>query len=155
VHLFEHLYKPLDTSYNKPAVKTFADQLKAEFQAVTGRPADSTPKPTAPNHKNELKDNTSPKTGHEDETVDVLEQIETAAIDALQKNKLLINKIEGEGAAWGSVKAFFLEVLPKNIDDRDAMAYRLVAKAMDNIYGPQKTAWHTFKQDRKTYVKKS
>ena len=155
VHLFEHLYKPLDTSYNKPSVKTFAHQLKAEFQAVAGRPVDSTPKPAEPNHKNELKDNTAAKTSHEDETVDVLEQIENAAIEALQKNKLLISKIEGEGAAWGSVKAFFLEVLPKNIDDRDAMAYRLVAKAMDKIYGPQKTAWHTFKQDRKTYVKKS
>ena len=155
VHLFEHLYKPLDTSYNKSSVKTFAHQLKVEFQAATERPDIASSKPAEPTHVNEIKDTATTKAGHEDEAIDVLEQIENAAIEALRKNKVLISKIDGEGAAWGSIKAFFLEVLPKNIDDRDTMAYRLVAKAMDDIYGPQKTAWHTFKQDRKTYVRKS
>jgi hypothetical protein len=67
-------------------------------------------------------------------------------------------KIESsEGAAWGSIKAFFLEHLPDHLDDRDYLAYRLVKKAMDHFYGPQDQGWETYKNQAKnntTYVRK-
>jgi len=77
-------------------------------------------------------------------------------INALASNADLMAKIRGNGAAWGSVKALFLGVLPQNVDDRDGLAYRMVVTALNRILGEQNKAWHSFKNpDRNniTYVK--
>ena len=59
-----------------------------------------------------------------------------------------------DGAAWGSIKAFFLEHLPEHLDDRDDFAYRLVKKAMDQLFGAQGERWETFKNPSKvTYIR--
>ena len=54
--------------------------------------------------------------------VDVIAAFETKAIDALRADAQLMGKIRDSGAAWGSVKAFFLQHLPETLDDRSGAA---------------------------------
>ena len=150
---FEKSFPVQDATFNKAAAETFATVLRKEFQTImTQAPAqssatsDQTKKQTAPDSSHE---------GSESEAVDVLALYEDRAIDALRNDSDLINKIRVDGVAWGSIKAFLLDELPANLDDRDALAYNLVRKAMDRIFGRQGQDWHTFKhaQRNTTYVK--
>ena len=91
------------------------------------------------------------------EPVDVMANIEQRAIDALRSDAKLMAKIESsEGAAWGSLKAFFLDHLPAHLDDRDTMAFRLVKKALVNFYGPQDHGWEQYRHPTRNtaYVRK-
>ena len=45
---------------------------------------------------------------------------------------------------------YLAEQLPETLDDRDNIAYKLVAKAMNEIFGRQDEAWHTVKKPGKT-----
>jgi uncharacterized protein len=64
-------------------------------------------------------------------------------------------RLHGDGAAWGSLKAFFRDRLPGKLDDREGVAYRLVPKAMNEIFGEQGQAWDTFTHPERgrTYIK--
>ena len=77
-------------------------------------------------------------------------------IRALQSEDRLMAKLQSdEGAAWGEIKAFFLQHLPEHLDDRDQLAYHLVKKAMDEIFGVQNRAWETFRNPSNvTYIRK-
>ena len=60
------------------------------------------------------------------------------------------------GAAWGSVKACLLDKLPTHLDDRDTIAYHLVRKAMERLFGPQGQSWESYRNPQrgnKTYVR--
>jgi hypothetical protein len=76
----------------------------------------------------------------------------------LELDSKLMDRVHSpEGAAWGSIKAFFLAQLPAELDDRNQLAYQLVAKAMTRLFGPQNESWETYKNPNKnntTYVKK-
>ena len=87
---------------------------------------------------------------------DNLAALQDTCINALANNADLMGKIRGNGAAWGTVKALFLGVLPQNVDDRGGLAYHMVATALTRILGEQNKAWHAFKNPERnniTYVK--
>lgn len=87
----------------------------------------------------------------EQESVDVLAEIEQQVIEQLCQEKRLIDKIKSaEGVAWGAIKAFCKERLPEHLDGRDDLAYHLVRKAMTQIYGPQRQAWEAFRNAKGT-----
>ena len=81
--------------------------------------------------------------------VDTLRALEGQVIGALRESEN-VEKIRSDGMAWGSLKAFFLEMLPEDLDNRDQFAYNLVPKAMDALFGPQSQAWDTFTPDGRT-----
>jgi hypothetical protein len=85
-------------------------------------------------------------------SVDVVGAFERNAIGALRDNPDLLGRISGGGAAWGSLKAFFLDHLPGNLEDRDSIAYNLVRKALDEIFGPQNEAWYAFRNPERNYT---
>lgn len=151
---FEKMYQMSDPAYNKPAANTFAQQLRGTFAGVTQPAGTAQPEliariPEAPPQVTEE--------SAEAEPVDVIGQIEAQAIDALRRDNKLMSKIESaDGAAWGSIKAFFVEQLPPHLDDRDTIAYHLVRKAMTEILGQQDVAWETYKRPPKgtTYIRK-
>jgi uncharacterized protein len=64
-------------------------------------------------------------------------------------------RLSGDGVAWGSLKAFFGDRLPSQLDDPGGVAYRLVPKAMNEIFGEQGQAWDTFTHPERgaTYIK--
>ncbi len=146
---FERLFSVRDPGYNQPAGNTFTRSLLGTFESdtqshSTGSAGDSTTsRPTEPQED-------------QPEPIDVMANIEAQMFDSLRTDTGLMNKLEStEGTAWGSLKAFFKEQLPNHIDDRDQLAYHLVKKAMDNIFGAQNQAWETFKSEKgTTYVRK-
>jgi len=137
---FEKMFPMRDPGYNQPVGRTYAQTLRNTFSGTmqTG--------------------GLSPSDVEAAEPVDIMAKIERQVIEALRAETKLMAKIESsEGAAWGSIKAFFLEHLPDHLDDRDYLAYRLVKKAMDHFYGPQDQGWETYKNQAKnntTYVRK-
>lgn len=139
---FERLFAVRDDKYSLPAGRTYAAKLRATFSdapapAVAGSPLQVT--------------------DEDGGGVDVLGRIEDRAVAALGADQNIMAKMASlEGIAWGTLKAFLLERLPPELDDRDTIAYRLVKKALDRLVGPQ-PAWESYKNSAKnntTYVRK-
>ncbi len=166
VLLFEHMFKRRDPKYNLPPGNTFARLIQQEFP-IAAAPAAPQVAPASPTSPEPLATAAMQPTNHaygnqqfeletETETPDNLAAMEESATKALREDTGLMNKIKGAGAAWGSIKALFVQVLPENVDDRDNLAYRMVAKAMDSLFGKQDEYWHSFRnpeRNNKTYVK--
>ncbi|MBU6460177.1 MAG: DUF87 domain-containing protein [Proteobacteria bacterium] len=147
---FEKMFVMRDKTYDAPASNTYAQTLRATFSGM-GQSGLATNASTVPSTA------TLPIIAEDDdETVDVMASIEAKAVQDLRSDASLIAKIESaDGAAWGSVKAFFLEHLPAHLDNRDDLAYRLVKKAVTDIYGVQDQGWETFRNAvGKTYIRK-
>lgn len=145
---FEKLFRVRDMEYSKPAANTFARRLRETFSDA------SQPKSSTKGHEEAPSKAVDEE---ESEPVDIMEQIETTAIEALRKDSQMLGKIESvDGVAWGSMKAFFLKILPPLLDDRGQFAYRLVPKAMDQIFGKKGVAWESYSHPQKNtaYVRK-
>ena len=139
---FEAMFSMRDHDYNQPAGHTYAQTLRGTFSGMRQIA------PIAPIPEADRAGVLSPaEAGHEEaEPVDFMANIEQRAIDALRADAKLIAKIEStDGAAWGSIKAFFLEKLPEHLDDKDTLAYQLVKKALDHLYGPQDQGWEQYR----------
>jgi hypothetical protein len=75
---------------------------------------------------------------------------ESAAIEAFGSDRLFQNKLRNYGVPWRGVLERLKEELPQRLFNRDDVAYRLVPKAMDTVFGPQNTAWKTEKRPSKS-----
>jgi uncharacterized protein len=156
---FERMYPLRDPDYNQPAAETYARRLRAEFEETLREAGGH----VEGEREEELVADDGPApadegTRREDQVpgVDAIGVFETRAIEELRLSAELLGKIRDSGLAWGSVKAFFRERLPDTLEDRDSIAYRLVPKALNEIFGPQDEAWHSFRNvDRSniTYVR--
>ena len=149
---FEKMCPVVDLNNSKPEANTFALRMCRAFQAElsagesTLQYQSGAPLPPV---------GSIGETGDVDgEPADALYVFEQRAIEALRKDPLL-EKLRGDGAAWGELKAFLLKELPSTLDDRSTRAYHLVAKALTEIIGPQNKDWYTYKHpERKTtYIK--
>lgn len=150
---FEEMFSMRDHDYNQPAGHTYAQMLRSIFSgmrqiATTARIPEA--EGTGALFPAEAE-------AEETEPVDVMANIEQQAIDALRADTKLTAKIESsDGAAWGSLKAFFLDHLPAHLDDRDTLAFRLVKKALVHFYGPQDQGWEQYRHPTRNtaYVRK-
>jgi len=159
---FERMFPVIDPAYNRPAADTFAIRLRRQFQNTLEQAArrDRTSQQgrgirTAEGEP--MTEALQPSTD-DGEPTDVLAIYESKAIEALRADRELIGKIKSEGIAWGTLKAFFSNILPLTLDDRENLAYQLVPKALNQILGPQYEAWHSFRRQTRegkptTYVK--
>ena len=150
---FEKMFSMRDHDYNQPAGHTYAQTLRSTFSGMR-QIATTVRVPEAEGAGTLF----PAEAEHEDaEPVDVMANIEQRAIDALRADAKLMAKIESlEGAAWGSLKAFFLDHLPAHLDDRDTLAFRLVKKALVDFYGPQDQGWEQYRHPTRNtaYVRK-
>jgi hypothetical protein len=57
---------------------------------------------------------------------------------------------------WGHLQRFiFEEAHLQSMDGGfDRVAYSMVRKVLDAIYGPQNQGWHSFRRDEKMWVRK-
>ena len=104
---FERRFSVRDPGYSLPDGKTHARTLRGTF----GRDAPSDLVTTAG-----VTTTQAPSGSQEEqpEPIDVMAEIEADMIKALQAQARLMAKLESvEGAAWGSVKAFFLGTAPQ------------------------------------------
>lgn len=161
---FEQMYRRLDENYDRASVPTFAAEMKREFdvQLQEAMPESATPeRETSGNGRAPTQ---SPRTASfsddldfdelfpDDEPAekpDVKETYERNAIQALKAADDLLQRIENGGVAYGSVKAFLKESLPETLEDRDTLAYELVPKALNEIFGPQDKAWHSYRNEQR------
>ena len=148
---FEKMFPMRDHDYNQSAGCTYAQTLRDTFFCTrqTGQT------PHVPNV--DSNDASFPDDANESGSVDVMANIEGQAIETLRANTELKEKIESpEGVAWGTIKAFLLEHLQPHLDDRDQLAYRLVKKSMDALFGSQDQNWETYRHSQRntTYVRK-
>jgi hypothetical protein len=143
---FEQTYGMADQQYNKPQAATYALELRKLFGAATPAARPSSGAQPSPKQRD------LPDVEPSEEPVDVLAQMEARAITALRDDANLMARVRSEtGAAWGSLKAFLLERLPEQLDDRDTIAYHLVRKAMDEIIGPQNQNWESYRNPQRGY----
>jgi uncharacterized protein len=140
---FEEMFSMRDPKYNAPAVHTHAAKLRATFEpmkAPVARPEPDKTGGSAPTQS------ALPSIA-DDEGV---ANIEARAIQALRDDAQLKGRIESsDGAAWGSIKAFLMDHLPKGLDNANDIAYHLVPKALTAIYGKQNEAWSTYRHPAK------
>ena len=163
---FEGRNKLQDPKFSNPPQNTYARRLRSRILAIAGihpadRPKQDTPDrpPTADLDRPQSKSVPAPEpsadfTGSEPDAagdelagIDVLRTIETKAIDALRDDPIC-EQIRADGVAWGGIKAFFVKLLPKDLEDRDTFAFRLVPKALNEIFGAQGASWESFKNEK-------
>lgn len=160
---FEQMFPVLDPKYHKPAADTFASRLRNQFQNTLeqdtrrGRTTQKDRGKSTP-EMNSTIEALQPPEVTDSESADILAIYEDKAVEALRAERDLLDKIRGEGVAWGALNAFFSKILPQTLDDRENFAYQLVPRALNIIVGPQNEAWHSFKKQTKdgktrTYVK--
>ncbi len=75
---------------------------------------------------------------------------ENSAIDALSNDKHFIDKLQKYGTPWRGIQEALKGTLPEHLSDRSNIAYKLVPKAMNAIFGKQNTAWKTEKRPSKS-----
>lgn len=148
---FERMFSMRDPDYRHAGGRTYVQRLRELFAGGALHPHEGegrgTDRAAAPDTAGNI----------ETDPVDVMAAIEQRAIAALRTDGKLTAKIESsEGAAWGSIKAFLAGQLPEHLDGRDDLAYRLVKKALDQIYGPQGQGWEQYRHPTRNtaYVRK-
>ncbi len=149
---FEKMYSMRDHDYNQPVGNTYAQTLRSTFSGMKqSAAADRLPDANASGSL------FSAEIGFEDsEPVDVMATIEQRAIDALQGDTDIRQKLESSnGMPWYGVQQFLIDHLPEHLEDRRQFAYNLVSKAMNAIFGSQPRGWETFKSTStgKTWIR--
>ncbi len=151
---FESRYQPQDPEYDGTAVMTAAAELGRRFasalaSARSGIETHSFPHPevSVPAVSPAVVDNEEPEA---DEKQDVLGSYESAAIDAFRSDGQFLERLRRSGMPWRGVQEQLKASLPDVLSDRDKIAYGLVPKAMDAVFGLQDVRWSTEKRPAKS-----
>jgi len=80
----------------------------------------------------------------------MLGSYEGEAIKAFRSDRQFLEKLRRYGVPWRGVQERLKEELPNLLSDRDKIAYGLVPKAMDVVFGEQETAWKTERRPSKS-----
>jgi uncharacterized protein len=151
---FEKMYSMRDHDYSQPAGHTYAQTLRSTFSGMR-QIATTTRVPEA-----EGTDTLFPAEAEADETesVDVMANIELQAIEALTSNIEIRKKLESDdGMPWYGVQKFLMDSVLVHVEDRQQLAYNMLPKVLDAVYGTQGRSWETFKNPNtgKTWIRAS
>jgi hypothetical protein len=150
---FERMYAPLDPHYTRGEADTFARTLRAHYQQVVDQ-ALQYAQQTAPEDYVQPQEAVSDADEAAPEGPDVLEIYKRRAIEALGRDLAIMQKLRGEGVAWGTLVNILERHIPEEFQDRNRIAYYLVPTALNQLLGREGDGWHTYKnQERKTYVR--
>ena len=75
---------------------------------------------------------------------------ETRVIESFQSDRDFVEKLLRFGMPWRGVQEKLKEKLPSFLSDQDGIAYGLVPKTLDTVFGAQGTAWKTEKRPSKS-----
>ena len=143
---FEGLYCMLDPEYNRQPIATYARQLRERISGMvdlrTVGDGRSGPAPVVDVDEEGQEGETAP--------ADALLALQVWVSAKLRENENFDRLRRPDGMAWGALNAFFKEVLPEDLDDRDHVAYRLVPKVLDELFGPQDEGWETYTPEGRT-----
>jgi hypothetical protein len=160
---FERMFQVRDPDYSEVAAETFAAELKRKFDAVAGEVAHRTVVDAGDGDGAPAVTVEASPIGEliivaeePEEPVDVFAAVEARAIAVLEEDEDLKARIRGDGYPWGGLNKFFEEHLPELLENRSQVAFQLVPKALNRVFGDQESGgWHTFKHPttNKTWVK--
>jgi hypothetical protein len=149
---FEKLFALQDPYYNKPAGPTFTQELLKSFHTSSPAPRkkdggiDKDGNDNNGNDNNGNNNDSNDNDGNDnDGERDLKKEYESQAILALKDDADLRQRIDGNGVPWGQIIAFLKKRLPQHLFGLDNLAFNLVPKALNEIYGPQNQKWVTFK----------
>jgi hypothetical protein len=148
---FEKIYSMRDHGYNQPPGQTSAEVLRSIFSGMMQLSTTTVPEARGTGALFPEEAETE-----EAEAVDVMANIEQRAIEALRGDEDIRQKLESpNGMPWYGVQQLLIDHLPEHMEDRRQFAYNLVSKAMNALFGPQPTAWETFKNSStgKTWIR--
>lgn len=136
---FEKHYSLLDPDYSRSAsIMSFAHHLKENFDDKLKETALQV---TETNESTLFDENCSPYEG-----LDAVQVTEKSAIEFLKRDPI-IDKIKREGSYWAAVVEVLQKGLPQHLDNANQIAFSLVSKALDEIFG--KGLWKTEKREKK------
>ena len=154
---FEQRYTVRDPQHSQPAVATFATALRSQFDAETPQRTPTSPARPQPavQPATQLVLSAEPEEPADDGRPDVLETIEARATAAVRADTNILAQLNGDGLRWGLLQRFIFEnALLQSMDGGfDNVAYNMVRRVLDAIYGPQGQGWHSFKREGKAWVK--
>jgi len=101
----------------------------------------------SPFSKSSIKQNRQDKTHNLPSSVSLDEE---KAIEAFISDEQFINKLQKYGVPWRGVQEKLKEALPEHVSDRNNIAYKLVPKVINAVFGKQNTAWKTEKRPSKS-----
>jgi hypothetical protein len=136
---FAKLYRSMDETYRRAAIQTYASRLRAKYEeeSIMVSPEALFSHDSA--YKKETK-----KIGKGDPFRESQEQ----AIEALAKDERFYEAIQNKGIPWGVVVGILRDALPPTMSDRESVAFRMVADALNEILGPKEEAWTTERRGR-------
>lgn len=154
---FERCYTMRDPDHNQPPVATFAAMLRNQFgnevslnsSLATYQPGKhASPPPT-------IALSEEPDEHIDDSRPDVLETVEARSIAAVKADESIKSLLEGQGIRWGQLQRFIFEHAQLQAMDGgfEEVAYNMVRRVLDSIYGSQNHGWHSFKRDGKSWIK--
>lgn len=149
---FEKLYSVRDPERNRPAGNTFLSALREACPILVPSPTPMEPSSQpggSPPPANDNQQEQSP-------VGDAISAIEGKAVEALRLDEALKSRVGKEGVLWKDLNIFIVQkAVPKNTDNAWDLAYSLVPKMLNAVFGEQGTGWHSFRNDAgKTCVKR-
>jgi DNA helicase HerA-like ATPase len=135
---FEQKYRSRDPAYTKAPGNTFARSEGFRGQSDETRTRESTHEDSGPEEPNDFK-----------------ATIEAQAISHLKGKRDVMDRLgKDSGMPWRGVQEALKEGLPITIDDRDQMAYNLVPRALNEVFGSER--WESYKNPttKKTWVRR-
>ncbi|PYY10990.1 MAG: ATPase [Acidobacteria bacterium] len=147
---FEALYSTLDTEYKLPALNTFAEILRKEFAEAVTAAGPAIKEAVAAATGGNSAETVTAVAETPDEPVDVFERYASAAIENVRRRNDLLDRIRRNGMPWKGVQMELFGALPKVLDEqeRDKLAYRLVPRAMNELFGNER--WETERRPSKS-----
>lgn len=143
VHSFEDQYKLRDPQYQASPVKTFANSLRADADAVR---KDAIERGAIENSVPRAAGEGPPEP--EQLPIDNETLYKLLAKEAIQNDAKAMQGLVGDGFPWGGLNACIKNKLPKTASDPERLAYDLVPPTLNEIFGPQPEGWHTLKTRR-------
>lgn len=125
---FERIYSMLDRDLNMAAVQTYARQLKERFE-LGAAPVAAGSEPSA---------------NGDGPHVDPLVVYRALAVRAVREDDRALTFLNGDGAAWGFLRAVIRDGLPDHVDNAEQLAYNLVKQVLEEIIGEQNVHWETY-----------
>ena len=148
---FEKLYAPLDPTYDRSAVSTFATTLRIQDETLREE-ARTASTPTCQSSRSPNQQSLFPEI---EEPVDIEELYRSRAVQGIRGDAALLTRIDGGGAPWRAVIAAIEGALPNTVDDKNAKAADLTPYVLYQIYGQRDSGWHAYRNEKGVlYVKK-
>lgn len=84
------------------------------------------------------------------QVLEKFDSIEARAASVLLEDQSLLSRLEISGVPWIGVQECLKDALPRDLRNRNNVAYSLVPRVMNAAFGPQNKAWETEKRPAKS-----